>query len=211
MPDPAGDFVVLDRGEGLHQRLVVGHQPVDVIDVDEAVAPGARHARIDLRDHQTGVFQACPGDVHRNPQAAVAVLVRRAHLHDGGVQADAVAGKQAGDFGKVAGNVVDPAFEGRLAHGPADEEQLQRKTLQERGAVDEMGKGVGQHLVEHDVLQARVGHHGLDQVLGLPAPRADEDPAAALDFPNRILGGQNLRRVTLLPIHYVSPAMMRCR
>ena len=101
VPDAPQHLVVLRRGEGLDQRFLVQHEVIDFVHVDEAVAPGARHARVDLRDHQPGVVQPRAGDVHRNPQAAVPELVRRADLDQGHVQADPLAGEQAGDSGKV--------------------------------------------------------------------------------------------------------------
>ena len=71
---------------GLDERLVDRHQDVEVADADEAVAHGPGHLRVDLGDHQAGVGRGRLDDVHRDAQAAAALLVGRGHLDEGHVE-----------------------------------------------------------------------------------------------------------------------------
>jgi len=90
----------------------------------EAVAPGARHARIHLGNHPLGIFHTGTGNIHRNSQATIPDPIRRADLNQGHVQSDLIAGEQVGDLGQVNRNVIDFALESGLPHATADKKQL---------------------------------------------------------------------------------------
>ncbi len=68
----------LDR----QQILLVLHDDVHIVDMDEALPHHPRHARIDLSDHQVGRVGRGTRDVHGNPQAHPAEIVRRADLDE---------------------------------------------------------------------------------------------------------------------------------
>ena len=64
--DAAGRLLVLDTGQCLHQGLFEQNEIVDVVDVNEAVPPGPRHAGIDLSDDQFFTFQKLFGNEDNN-------------------------------------------------------------------------------------------------------------------------------------------------
>jgi hypothetical protein len=115
--------------------------------------------------------------------------------------ADALAGKQAGNLREIGRNVIDLALEGRPAHGPADKEQLEGEPLEKRLVVNKIRQGIGEHLIEHDVLQVLVGDHGLDQMLGFSAACSDKHAAAAFEFGNCFLGANGFGSIKCLPVH----------
>jgi hypothetical protein len=74
--DPLCDFTdcsvdVLDH-RGFH-----GDDAVEPIDGHEAVTPRSRHVRVDLRDDRASGAHRLLGDVHRDTQAAHAILIGR--------------------------------------------------------------------------------------------------------------------------------------
>ncbi|OPZ59249.1 MAG: hypothetical protein BWY87_01098 [Deltaproteobacteria bacterium ADurb.Bin510] len=75
------DHVARGLGFEFDQAGVVLDKGVDLADVQKAVAQGARHVGIDLGHHVLGRERSGLGDIDRNPQADVAVLVGRAD-HD---------------------------------------------------------------------------------------------------------------------------------
>ena len=180
--DALGHLPVGDMGDGLDQRLFVGDQEVDLVDVNETVACGAGHPGVDLGDDGTGIPARGVRHVHRDAHAAESETVRRAHLDQRRVQADLVAVEKVGDLGKVGRDIIDFPFEGRLAHGGADEKELEGKPFQKRRVIHVFGQGEGEHLVDEDVLHIRVGDHAVNQVPGLTAPRSDEDAAPLPDL-----------------------------
>lgn len=187
--DPAGGLDLRDLDGVFQEGLLEGHEAVDILDVDEAVAVGPRHPRVDLGDHQGGLADRLPGDVHRYPQADQAEPVRRADLDQGRVQTDVAPSEQVGDLREVGGDVVDLAFVCGLPHGHGDEEELELKPPQKGFVPEIVLQGEGEHLEEHDILDVGVFHHGVNQVPRLSAPRTDEDPGSVPDpFERRIRG-----------------------
>ena len=123
LPDPFGNRVHLRRRQ-LEQRLLGLDPGVDLADVDEAVAAGYRHLRIDLRDHLARRVASRGDDVHRDAERAVAVLIRRADHHQRGVQRQDVVGEQAGDLGQETGGVIGIALVHRLPAGRTEKQRV---------------------------------------------------------------------------------------
>ena len=57
----------------------MGHQDIDGIDVNEAIAEGPGHMRVDLGDHVLGVRRRGFDDIDGDAETAQAVHVRRGH------------------------------------------------------------------------------------------------------------------------------------
>ena len=93
MPDSPGDLIIFLGGDHLYQRLFEGHQPVNFVDMHKAVAPGARHPRIDLGDHQPGVSQSGPGNIDGNTQTAIAKFIGWADLNQRNIQPNTLGAK----------------------------------------------------------------------------------------------------------------------
>jgi hypothetical protein len=91
----------------LRQGLVVLHQPVELVDVDEAVTVHPRHVTIDLRDHDLGGIHGRSSHVYGHAQAAIATPVGRGYLNEGDIERPASRAKQLGDLGEKARQVVD--------------------------------------------------------------------------------------------------------
>mmetsp|Transcript_9493 Transcript_9493/g.35541 ORF Transcript_9493/g.35541 Transcript_9493/m.35541 type:complete len:381 (+) Transcript_9493:438-1580(+) len=175
----------LDRGAILHKRRDVGanlvvnvqdlggrvmvdrvvhfHGRFDEAHVDEGVAVGPRHVRVDLRDDGTGLLAGRHCHVHAGAQAAVAVLLVRAPgrhrfanvgAHEEGVGSEA-------DF-RLGGD------ERILALG-VDTDDLhvrQRGMRPARQRFDQMGRGHGGAVNEDrvaalDHLDGLIGRHVL--------------------------------------------------
>ena len=85
------------------------------------------------------------------------------------------------------------------------QKELQREAPQKIRVVHVLGEGQRQHLVDHDVLQAALGHHGVDQVLRLAAAGADEDAAAVFDRRYGGFGVHHLVGAMLVQVHVASP------
>ncbi len=92
---------VLGHGR-VHQDGVV-----DPLGGDEAVATRAWHRRVDLGDDRRRRQHRGPGDVHRDAEAAHAVVVRRGHLHQRHVERLVPVGEHGGDVGQRHRDVVD--------------------------------------------------------------------------------------------------------
>ena len=74
--DSVGNLAGRLRGV-LEQGLIVRHDEIDVLDVDEAFSVDPRHIRVHLADHPGGGFDRGLRYVHTYPKAHVAVAVRR--------------------------------------------------------------------------------------------------------------------------------------
>src|SRR5205807_1734754 len=102
--DIAGDShlqVVYDRplqGTERPRRL---HESIDIIDMDEAVAVGARHIVVDLRHNVLGNLGGGQGGVDTNSEAAIAVRIGRRDLDQGNVNGHFTAFKQTFNFAEI--------------------------------------------------------------------------------------------------------------
>jgi len=83
----------------LKQRLVMGEQEVDILDIYESITVGAGHVLIHLSHHQLRLLHGGQDDVHAYPQAQVAVLVRKRGLDEGHVHRDQLSSEELGNEG----------------------------------------------------------------------------------------------------------------
>ena len=96
--------------------------------VNNRVAIGPRHLRIDLRDHQLGTVHRRSNDVDARSQTDVAVLVRGAHLDERHVDTDFARADEPRDLRQEHRHEVGAALLNRLPHVGADEEGGVAKT-----------------------------------------------------------------------------------
>ena len=87
-------------------RLLDLHALVDSADVNEAVAVGAGHARVDLRDDEPCAFDRGERHVDRCAQRAEAMRVRRRHVDERDVDGNLSPSKKPGDIGQEHRNVL---------------------------------------------------------------------------------------------------------
>ena len=172
---------------------------VNVPDVEEAVAVGPRHVPVYLGDDQLGGFNRSLGDVHRDAQAAVAIVVRRADADERDIDREAVRPEEIGHLRKEDRRVVRAGLVHGVAHAVADEERvgaeitgilgLGVRSDAERQDVDDLG--VGQVVA--------IGRHRPHQLLRLAAGRPDEHAVAGADSLHRVGGGNDLACVEFTP------------
>ena len=98
-------------------------QEIDIADMDETVAQGDRHGRIDLGDDRPGGLHRFLGHVHGDSETHVPVLVRRGNLNQGGVDLQTPVIEQPGDVGNENGDILRPALPDRLPGSPAGHEK----------------------------------------------------------------------------------------
>src|SRR5215472_18771043 len=89
--------------------------------MNEALAMGARHRWIDLRDHGTRNAQNCWREIHGHPEADEAPGVRRGNLKQSHVYRQPSAGQQSRYFLHRDGHVVQLPAARQTAHVAADE------------------------------------------------------------------------------------------
>ena len=82
-------MVASDSGSAVFEDVAVAyHHGVHEVGGDKRIAVGARHLFVDFRDHHEAVLGRGLDDVHRDAEAQVAVLVRRAGLDERNVERD---------------------------------------------------------------------------------------------------------------------------
>ena len=92
------------------QRLCRGVGHIDVPQVDEAVAMGPRHFRVDVGDNASGHIAGRLAGLDGDAQGAVAVTVRGGDLNQGRVNAGVTAPEQLGNFGEKNRHIVGAAL-----------------------------------------------------------------------------------------------------
>jgi hypothetical protein len=73
-------------------------------------------------------------------QTAIAEFIGGAHLNQGHIQPDTMAGEKFGNLGQIGGNIINFSFKCGLAHTGADKKQLKRKSSLKRFIGDVSGK-----------------------------------------------------------------------
>jgi len=109
-------------GSDLRQGLVVLDQPIELVDMDEAVAVYPWHVTVDLSDHDLRGVYSRSGHVDRDAEAAIATPIRRRHLNEGDVERPAPRTEQLRDLGEKARQVIDAIPIELVAHVVADEQ-----------------------------------------------------------------------------------------
>ncbi len=191
----------------LRQRAVHRDQVVDVVHVEEGVAQGPGHLRVDLGDDEVGGLHPGADHVHRDPEAHVAVAVRGRDLDQRHVDAHPPAADELGDLREEDGHEVGPALLHRLPDVGADEERgVPEAPLQPRGHVGRRPQGEEvDDLVVGEV--APEGDQALHQAPGHRGPGADEDPPPPGHGLDGLLHRADLRGKGLLPggVGHVAP------
>ena len=191
----------------LQNRRLGRNQHVNVMHVDEAIAQRPRHVGIHLRDDERGVLGGAADDVHRHPETAHAVRVRRRDVNEGHVERQLAAVEQARNIGKEDRRVVAQPFLDDVAHVFSDEEAVHAEVLRQllvrvrRVAESEQMDNLGVRQFGGAFAE------GADQLQRLARAGADEHALAGLDFLHRLGGREDLRLVRLLPVGVVGDGL----
>ncbi len=175
--------------------------------VDEAIAQRPRHVRIHLRDDERGVLGGAVDDVHRHPEAAHAVRVRRRDVNEGHVERQLAAVEQARNVGKEHRRVVAQPFLDDVAHVFGDEEAVHAKVLHQflvsirRVAESEQMDNFGVRQLVGALAQRA------DQLQRFTRAGADEHALAGPDFFYRLGSREDLQLVSLLPVGIVGDGL----
>jgi hypothetical protein len=198
--NPLGDCIGVGHDRPFQKRLVVFHQEMDVAHGQEAVAQRARHVRIHLGDQGLGGQGRRKRHVHRDPQAAKPLLVRRADHDQRHVDRDAAGAEHGGNLREEDGRIVGAALADRFAETVTDEKRVGPEPL----GVPEFGIRRDAH--RQDVHQFRVlgvvaaFHQRADQSLRFAARRSDKDAIARLDLLHRERSGHQFLPPCFTPI-----------
>ena len=111
--DDAGDVladllghIVRSDGFVFQEGLIMADDVIHVLNVNEPVSVHPGHVAVHLGDDQMGLLYRCLDDVHADPQAHVAVLVRRGSLDQGHLDGDHSPAEQFRHIGQKERSVV---------------------------------------------------------------------------------------------------------
>lgn len=146
--------------------------------------------------------------IHAYAQAQVSGGIGGRGLHHRHVQGDEALREELGDLGEEDGSVIGLPLVDGLSEAGAHEEGVGSEV------VPELGLGVGRNpqLPDLEDLCPEEGlgagfypfNEGIEEVLGLPAPGAHEDPAPPADLPDLLLRDE-LLRIPPLPLLHGAP------
>jgi len=193
------------------------HRPVDLDDVgelgdvDERVAQGAGHLLVRQGDHDARPLGRRLGALHAHPVGAEAVLVRGADVDQRHVHRQDPFREEAGDLAEVDGHEIGAAGVDGLPDVGAREERPVAEGAGE-ARVDVVGIAEGQQVRDLHVVQLVVSRdHGLDQLLGVAAPRVDPESVSRLDGTHGLLRAGDPAAVRLVPAHATRPPRAAAR
>ncbi len=86
--NPLDYFLVLGLWKRFQQRLLMGDKEIQLINMNQAVAPGSRHFRIDLSNDHFRILHAGKSNIHRNPKAAETEPIWWTYLNQGHIKPD---------------------------------------------------------------------------------------------------------------------------
>ena len=198
--DPLDDLRFGRRVHVFDERRVDRHQPVDLAHVHRRVAHRARHRRVDLGDDERGARYGRRQHVDGDAQAHVAELVRRRHLDQRDVDADAADGDQLRHARDRHRHVFGEALPHRGLHVRADEDRPVPEAGGRAALRVVRHRAVGDEVHELEVRRGR--RHRLqrrDERARRRTGGADEDVAAAGDVRNRLRRGGHLVAVRREP------------
>ena len=220
--DIAGDLAA-DLVGGLvrifDDRHVRPDEPVDAVDVQEGLAHGAGHVRVDLGDDPGRIADRGAHDVDRDAEADIAVAIGSRDLDERGVDRDPAVLQKCRHPGDRDRNVVGLALRHREPVVGADEERVVVIAGADRIAVGR-DRAVGKEMIAGDVRRRRPPLlERSHQATRRRAGGADEDMLARSDICDRLLGRHQLaqhvvgqlrrRRCRLVASHGQSPAVRR--
>ena len=203
--DPAFDVGGGCRGH-LDQRVVDLDGRGDAREVDHGVAVGERHGRVDLRDDCPGAFHGRNGQVGRDAERAVALLVGAREVEDCHVDGQRPVAEQPWDFAQEGRGRLSVAL-GQPAADVIGHEQAvdQERILVFGAAIGGVCPPDGESGVERDIgeLGGTVGH-GTDEYFGDRGAALNVDAAVRADElygfggcreSHRLIGGFARRRL----------------
>ena len=188
----------------LEQRAVGFDDGVNLADVDEALAVGARHLPVHLDDEMARAEARGHAAVDGRAEAEKPVVVRRAGLQERYVDRNLAAGEQLFDLAEENRRVVGASGLHCLADVPAEEQAV----VAEDALI--LGPGVGrlserQHVADFNVAE---GGSTLDERIherfGGAAAFVDIDAIARADYAYGVGGRHPLCAVFLEPDHRVA-------
>ena len=182
---------------------MVDHDVIQLADMDEAVAHGAGHLGVDLRDQQVGALGGGLGIVAGNAKAAVAVLIGGAQVqqHYIGVQRGAEQLRNLAEEhrGKVAPSLLD-----RLAGAAAQKQAVVAEVLGIlRQAVLRLAHCHHMHDF-HILILLGICHHGVGQQDRLAGRMGNYHTVAGFNMLYRFLGGGQLLLIQGSPVLHLS-------
>src|SRR5215472_1757782 len=86
------------RMEVLSDRRINPYYRIEAVEMNKALAVGARHRRIDLRDNRARNAQNCGREIHGHPEADEAPRIRRGNLKQSHIDRQPSAGQQSRYF-----------------------------------------------------------------------------------------------------------------
>ena len=203
--DPAFDVGGGRRGH-FDQRVVDLDGRGDAREVDHGVAVGERHGRVDLRDDCPGAFHGRNGQVGRDAERAVALLVGAREVEDCHVDGQRPVAEQPWDFAQEGRGRLSVAL-GQPAADVIGHEQAvdQERILVFGAAIGGVCPPDGESGVERDIgeLGGTVGH-GTDEYFGDRGAALNVDAAVRADElygfggcreSHRLIGGFARRRL----------------
>jgi hypothetical protein len=174
---------VVDFGKG----CIMSYQGMDIPDVNEAIAMGARHFWVHLGDDVTGGVHGGAGDIDAGTEGAIAMFVGWGDLDEGNVDGQQVSLEELGDLAEEDGYIVPVEAVNDIPRRFADEEGVHEEALAPLGVI-EVEVAHGGNADEFDVMEVIVpGLQGLYEVDGSSGAAMDEDPVAAFYFLDRLI------------------------
>ena len=131
----AGDGMLrlAERGRVMFGERRVGFDgKVDIADMDQTVAVGAGHLRVDLGDDGLGRLHGGACRIHGDAQRAIAVAVGRRNLDQRRVQRQDAPAEQPRHFAQKHGDIVGIALVDRGPHIWPDEKHVGVKAARQR-------------------------------------------------------------------------------
>src|SRR5450759_2023203 len=175
--------------------------------VDKAVAQGARHAIVDLPNHDRSRFSRRLCQANLDAKGAEAVLVWRRAVDHGYVWAQHVrVAQDAWDLAEEDGREVRPPIVDRVPHILADKERINAQMALHLGRHI-ICRADGQHLADLHVFKLRgAADQRGQQLRGHAAVPSHEEPVMRLYYLDRLIGGADLAAIRFFPVHAAPPA-----
>jgi len=209
----SGDAILHRRGVfggKLEQRTVRFHHGRNLADVQEAIAEGARHLVVHFGDDVAGALGGGEAAIHAGAEAQESMFIRRAGLHEGGVERQLAGAEEVLNFAQEDGRVIGAAFLNGLADVAAEEQAVVAEmAFVFRASVG--GVAECQHVDELDVVEL-VGaeHESVDQRLGRAAAFPEPDAVAGGDEGDGFFGGDDLGSELSPGAHKIEPLASGC-
>ena len=178
-----GDYGLLQRAQR-PRRL---DERINVVDVDEAVAVGARHLVVDLRDHVLRHSGGGQRGIDADAKAAEAVGIRRRDFDQRDIDRHLAAFEQPFDFAEIDGRVIGAAVVDGLAHVAADEHRVVAEVA--RHLRRHVGRAAHGHHVDDFYIEniGRAPDQRFDQRFRLGAARLNVDAHSGLHAAQRLV------------------------